>query len=330
MTEIKPPEKGWTDQTPPWNIALAIQCLGEIRNLSTVADSAQRLLQVICALLQTELQRGFRLHRFLADPIATSVEMIGPNWPQRLALVEWLKQLPPNSSMWLYARPFGQIVGSFGREMDEIHQFVLSYASDDNEAYRVLAPYTLAIGWRDDAATLPLLKSLAVEDTAEDVRSTALDALAEYYHDQPATLSLLRARAVEDTYELARYSALYSLAEYYHEDVATLPLLRARAVEDASDIVRRTTLEKIAQHYHEDAATLPLLRERAVEDADEYVRFMALDALAKYYREDASTLPFLRARAVDDQLESVRDQAQRLIAWITQQQNSESGTGKPK
>ena len=312
VTEIKPPTDGWTDEQPPWNIALAIQCLGEVRNLGTVADPARRLLQAVCTFLETELKSGnFKLYGFLHDPIVTSIETIGPNWPHRAVLAEWLKGLPSIDFSYYYAEPFGRIVGSVGAGLKEIHQSILSFAAHDDVRYRTLALFALAIGWHNNTATLPLLRARAVEDAHQYVRSTALNALAQHYRADAATLPLLRARAVEDAHQYVRSTALEALAQHYRADAATLPLLQARAVEDADQYVRSTALNALAQHYRADAATLPLLRARAVEDAHQYVRSTALNALAQHYRADAATLPLLRARAKDDESELVKMTARR-------------------
>ncbi|MFL6208462.1 MAG: DUF4062 domain-containing protein [Pyrinomonadaceae bacterium] len=285
VTEIKPPENGWTDAEPPWNIALAIQCLSEVRNLGTVTDPARKLLQAICMLLETAMRgRRIWLSLFLSEPIATSIEAIGQNWPQKAPLAKWLKELPPHAYEWFAGESFGRIVGSIGAGDDEIHQIILSCARADEEKYRALAPYPLAIGWHDDATTLPLL----------------------------------RARAVEDSGTGVRYMALKALATYYREDADTLPLLRARAVEDSGTGVRNVALRTLAQHYREDAATLPLLRELAVDDSDTSVRSTALYVLAQHYRADAATLPLLRERAENDQSKQVRDGAREMADRLEQ------------
>jgi len=132
---------------PPWNIALAAQCLVELRNLSVIAEPAKRLLDALCSLIdyfmtgrpKPELDK-------LRDPILSAVESIGSNWPHRSSLVEWLKQRGSFNRAWAYDAFFGKFVGLLGQGVNDIHRAVLDYANHPDKNYRVLAPGILAIG----------------------------------------------------------------------------------------------------------------------------------------------------------------------------------------
>lgn len=66
---------------PPWNIALAVQCVGEIRNLGGVANPARQLLKVICSLFDHCISSDLLLDMFLQTQILPPLEVIGTSWP---------------------------------------------------------------------------------------------------------------------------------------------------------------------------------------------------------------------------------------------------------
>jgi len=308
----------WPDEfgdRPPWNIALAVQCLGEVRNLNTVAEPAGRLLRVVCSLLDQAMETlDLTLYSFLPGQIMPTVQVIGPNWPRRELLADWLEKRHGGRFSFAFDRPFGHLVGTVGAGLNDVRQVILSYAAHANPEYRILAPFALAKGWPDDPQTLPLVRDRAVNDAHQRVRSAAVEALAEHFRDDLQTLPLVRDRAVNDASEGVRSAAVEALAEHFRDDPQTLPLVRDRAVNDAHQRVRSAAVEALAEHFRDDPQTLPLVRDRAVNDARGNVRSAAVWALVRKFRDDLQTLPLVRDRAVNDEGEGVRNATVRALA----------------
>ena len=305
------------ENRPPWNIALAVQCLGEVRNLSTLTATSNRLLKTVCslfdryvedvALLIDILSAGTR-GAFLEEQVLKPSQSIGTNWPSSEALLNWLKRHTgfTYSSTDIVYQLFGKFIGTLGKEQEGIHQILLNYIEYRSSSLRILVPYTLTVGWRGHPQTLPLLQDWAVNDTDSGVRRAAISALSEYFRDDSQTLPLLQDRAVNDTDSGVRRAAISALSEYFRDDSQTLPLLQDWAVNDTDSDVRRAAISALSEYFRDDSQTLPLLQDRAVNDTDSDVRRAAISALSQHFRDDSQTLPLLQDRAVNDTDSDVR------------------------
>jgi hypothetical protein len=314
-SDLRRPWSDYSDEQPPWNIALAIQCLGELRNLGTVAESAKQLLEVLCSLFSFVMtRRDSPFIRFLVGSVAPSIAVIGPNWPYRDVLANWLTELDSIASAWFYDNSFGKFVGSVGKGEEEVHRIILDYAKHSDGNYRVLAPFTLAEGWHDDAQTLPLLQDLVANDEDRRVRYTALGALGKHFQNDAQTLPLLHDRAINDNNWVVRATAVNILGEYFIDDPQTLPLLYDRAINDVSADVRSKVVNILGEHFRDDAQSISLLHDRAINDESKYVRLEAIDILVAHFRDDAATLSLLRDRAINDESEAVRNKVAQAIS----------------
>jgi HEAT repeat protein len=304
------PKPGEYEDRKPWNLALAIQCLGEVNNINAATNSAARLLKALCVLFESGLTgEERRLDQFLTNHVAMPAEAIGRNWPHRAALTNWVNELKPGSFVWDYSAPFGIFIGSLGREVDEIHQALLGFAKCGDENLRGLFPWALAKGWPDDPETAPLLYSQAHNDDSADVRRIAVMAIAEHYRQDKKTLSLLTDLAVSDPNEAVRSTAISLLAEYFQDEEPTLPILRDRAVNDLRETVRSTAISLLAEHFRENRQIFEWLLEWGTSETNEYVRRAALYSLADNFRSAPETLPLLCDRATSDPHELVRSGA---------------------
>lgn len=265
----------------PWNIVLAVQCLGEMRNLSSVAEPAKRLLEAICALFEVDMTDRYGIVQFLEQPLTESIKTVGPAWPHRTVLVDWLKKLGSFELSWVYADAFGELIGIVGAGLNEIYQEVLAYAEHSDGNYRALVPFVLAKGWHDEPQVLPLLHKLAATDSDGDVRYVAVRALAIEFRDDARTLPLLRELAVNDSNSDVRTASVWLLSEYFKDEENTLPLLLERAVNDESpgadqvvysSAVRSIVINIIAKRWPSHPSTLPLLIDRAKNDPTKWVR----------------------------------------------------------
>lgn len=290
------------EQRPPWNIALAIQCLGELKNFSAVAESAKRLLETVCRLFDLRIKGRNAYDTFLQEQIATSAETIAVNWPYRALVAGWLRRYKVNDIItWNYVYAFGKLIGTIGTDLNEVQEVILKYTTHTNDFIRLLATYTLAKGWPNHLRTFPLLQDRAVNDEKSFIRSAAVSAIGEHYQGDEQTLPLLRDRAVMDTGSDVRSAAVSVIGEHYRGDEQTLPLLRDWAINSRHSDVRHAAVSAIGEHYRGDQQTLPLLHDRAVVDADWQVRSTAMNAIVEHYRDDQQTLPLLCDRARQDE-----------------------------
>ncbi len=285
------------DRRPPWNIALAVQCLSELKNLDQVTEPAERLLKTVCELF--DVARILALNQyflarfglanfpqtfsdFMKDEVSLAAENIGSNWPQCDWFLEWLQSYISDGT-WLIAEAFGIFVGSVGARAETIYQTILNYIAWRNDQTRLLMVFALATGWKNNQQVAQLLGDRAVNDQNYSARSAALTALATNFRDADGTLELLRERAVNDQNEDARRAAVTALATNFRDADGTLELLRDRAVNDPDpaaeaenydwmNYVRKTAIEAIAQYWPQHPDTLALLIERAGNDQTPWLR----------------------------------------------------------
>jgi hypothetical protein len=273
---------------PPWNIALAVQCLSEVRNLGKLAEPAKRLLQAICALFDRNAGGGWQLSDFLKKQILPPAKIIGPSWPHRAMIADWLKDYrsPEGNYSIPNAELLGEFVGSIGTGLHEVHRVILNYASHKNASYRYLAPPTLAKGWRDDLQTLPLLQERAVNDNHLWVRYVAVSALVEHFRDDPQILPLLCDRVINDENFDVRRFALSALVEHFRNGYQIFPLLYNWAINAEKIDIRRAAIAALAEYFQDNPQTLALLRDCLAKDSNEGIRTAAVAALIRHFRGD--------------------------------------------
>jgi hypothetical protein len=320
-----------TDDWKPWNLALAVQCLGEVRNPKLVAISAERLLRRVCELFDYDMQRRPHLFVFMRDQIVPYAEAIGPSWPRNEVLAEVLRERKSYRFAYIYDHMFGTFIGSVGRGSTLIRQEVLRYAEDNRHEQRVLAPFALACGWRDDPDILPLLQHMANTDSHQTVRYAALYALSEHYTRHRQTLSILCAHAVEGAYTFERAAALSGLAKHYNNDQMVHKIIRDRScsLTEPEKYARTVAIKGLGEYFRHEDDTYPLLLRLAREDpspepGDEqyadayYCREAAVDALARHWPSESDTVNCLRSVLETDKVDWMRKLAETWLGKLGQ------------
>ena len=308
-------------KAPPWNIALAVQCLGEVRDLSAVDEPAGRLLQAVCASLSDLWNvseylgdERFNVYKeFMEKHIAHPAAKIGTAWPHRELLTDWVKKYNGLWGFWYCRDAFAIFVGSIGSGIEQIHQTLLGYAQDRDEDVRALALRTLVEGWRDKQ-TLAAVSKLAKSDSYSDIREEAVKALAEHFRGNGETLLVLRDRAINDSRANVRSAAIKALVEYIGDEPQTVTLLRERAESDPIEELRQAAIVSLAEDFHDDARTLPFLRHRSVNDSSANVRRMAIALLAEHFGDDVQTLSLIHDDAVNHADAGIRMAAVEALA----------------
>jgi HEAT repeat protein len=291
--------QGWIADFP-WKSILLIQCLGELRNPSVVAEHYSRLPELADNLMQqidsneTSAQYGGE-YDFASEWSSCRNEL-----KKSLSLRPFLTILV-NDSKILRSWAVDSLAENFHDDPQTLQLLRDHAVEDDNGSVRQEVVAALIKHYRDDPQTLLLLRDRAVKDDNWNVRQVAVAALIKHYRDDPQTLLLLRDRAVKDDNWNVRQVAVAALIEHYRDDPQTLLLLRDRAVKDDNWNVRQVAVAALIEHYRDDPQTLLLLRDRAVKDDNWNVRQVAVAALIEHYRDDPQTLLLLHDRAIKDE-----------------------------
>ena len=275
----------WDKKTPLPELALAIECLSEVRNVGRISDAGSALMRAVVACFL----RGRDLPYDFIEKLVTAAREIGARWPGKEAFV-FSGQFSISNNVTIEAR-WPHFLAAVFRKWDWMERLALC----ENEWTRLGSIEALAKTWSDQQ-TRDLIHTRAVEDKEYFIRTAALKALAKTWPDQK-TRDLIHARAVQDENDDPRTAALEALAKTW-PDQKTRDLLHSRAVEDEDDSTRRAALEALAKTWP-DQKTRDLLHARAVQDENNSTRTAALEALAKTW-PDQKTRDLLHARAPED------------------------------
>ena len=267
----------------PWNIALAVQCLGEIRNLAAIESVAEGVLRFCLQLFERAIIHFERdLTWFLDNDLAPSAKSIGSAWPGRELIIDWLEQtLRPDRSRTFHNYPNTHACGIF----------VGSVCSDRVDLRELL--------------------TVSVHHRSEGVQCFVAHALLEYRRGQRESFELLKYSVSHMSYATARTLAATYLAELWSSEPEVLLLLLDLYDSDSDEHVRGAVLQALGKHFTQDSRVLDLLLHRVVNES-QWVRRSALDTLAEHFRDNPVIPPLLRERAMNDPSVWVRRRAEKL------------------
>jgi len=276
------------------NLFLAADCLAEVRNISGIATTADKLLKQLKGLTMYDLYYYYRPYgeeaRLVRKIRTQAVAAVATTWQDALKTLPLLKQ-------WVH--------------------------SDKDEDVRSAAVQEIARGWKDEPDTLPLLKQLAQSDEHWNVRSAAVEEIARGWKDEPDTLPLLKQLAQSDEDGVVRSAAAKEIARGWKDEPETLPLLKQLAQSDDDSFVRGTAVEEIAHRWKDKPWMLEFLCDRAVNDPFERQvdrignpRQLALKIIIKQYPNHPKTLALLHDKAENDSDEQLREWAKKKLAKL--------------
>ena len=262
VDEVNLPWPWQFKDNPPWNLALAAQCLSEKRLTADLDQAARRvLIRTIQLLEHCVLDGDPQSTRLLEAEIIPAIATAGPMWPGREAYLDWylsrgirLVWSPVSELAALIAaclfpdeprlvrsfldaisatsdrrlrRPLEACVIGYGSADPRVAAMLLDRAaSDGSDAVRTVAVRALASG--NDPRIRELLLDRAAGDCHPDVRAAAVDALAALPPDPDIRAQLLRAASSAD--QVVRQAAVQALAAFAHD-----PDVRALLVAAAGD-----------------------------------------------------------------------------------------------
>ncbi|WP_205525471.1 NACHT domain-containing protein [Pyxidicoccus trucidator] len=316
-----------TKGRPPWHLALALQCLREVKRPAEMAVPAARLLEGLCMEFDKDMASVPIFYNFMQLHVVPHLMSIGTAWPERHHLARLLKQRAPQRYSYIYDKLFGISIGALGRGDSQVHAAVLDYASSHSDPrQRVLAPFALAQGW-PEGGTYSRLTRLARSDTDASVRYAALYALADHYPRHEGTAELLREMTARGPHALDRASAASGLARQFRADPETFRLLAERLREEEHKYPRTIVALALAEYFADREETRVLLTDAAVRDespgpedeprdAPYHVREAALHGLVLHWPHHSETLTLLEQRAAVDPTPWLREWAAQALTRL--------------
>lgn len=300
----------------PWNVALAVQCLGELRDLQSLSAVGERLLETTLDLVSHgQGVEDRERNGFLLEEVVPAVEAIGSTWPgqtalrRRLMVTTGVLVWAPLSECWI------RIAASVLRNDPEIAKTLLSLARshDDSRVRTPAAEAVVAIISQQRSALTDLVR-LGSSDDSSAIRHAALVCLASVFASDRQTRELLEERLRNDEDMPVRHTALAYLVSTFGVDAQIRELLEERLRSDEAPDVRRAALRALAPALGGDPQFRELLEERVRNDAAPRVRRAALESLVSTFDGDPQLRELLEARLRSDKEGYVRSFALRSLA----------------
>jgi Domain of unknown function (DUF4062) len=288
---------------PPWNIALAAQCLAELRDPENVPEAAE-LLDAIVLVVEHEAVLGNRGDSWAENELLPSMQTVGSRWPQRRRLLDWYL--------------------SRGKRIDSIYWFGLAarmavaVAPDSAELeYSLLEPPATAVppvSQAQGTAVADLLIAPDVDGSGllgqvqsnldVDARVAVVERLGVQARSAPAARSLLREISVTDPDDAVRRHAIERLMRFRPWEPVMIDFLRRRSAQNLRWALLALEAEVFDSRSAELEALLDYIGAELCRNPDESARREAVVALAAHHESPASVAAFLN-RAADEQDQGV-------------------------
>ena len=322
---------------PPWNLALAVQCLAEVRNPHTdVAAPAQDLLRRIILLIEHCVSIDDRDTMALIETeILPAARTIGCGWPGGEAYLVWYRRRGVRliwSSLSAYAAQLAAILAPPSEHVEDLFRTVLCDIDDRWASYAAVAglaelAHVASTSANRAAYQLALARAgeelirRARDDAYAGVRLAAVEALGERFGTESRVRDVLLERATVDGYAAVRLAAVRALGDRFRDESAVRRLLLDRTRRDGNPGVRKAAVQMLERLPYDDGVRAALI-DRVRTDRDSDVVAVAARALNDWGLgyEHLRELLTERIRAEPDGL--VRRAAVRVLA-------DRLGTGMP-
>lgn len=319
----------------PWNIALAVQCFAEVRNLPEIPETSKNLLEVLCSALDHPAFHSYEIQRgdFFSRQILPYVQEIGKDWPEREVLIQWLLKRKSFKNHWRMVGVFDRFIGSLGEGQEAIHRAVLKYVTHRNVGHRVLAPRALAVGWGGNPQTPALLFQRIESEKNDTVRYYLLSAIGAHYYKHRFTLPLLHRIALDpDEQDWTQVIAIGILGEHFSKHPKTFPLLKRLITQSTNSYVKEhavrslsimkndarvvrllkqitphaedrllvVCLDVLLKHSPKDEVAFAVIQQRIPIVSHKYLSFRLMDSMVEHFPDRTETLQFLLRQAKED------------------------------
>ncbi|NER98708.1 MAG: NACHT domain-containing protein, partial [Symploca sp. SIO1B1] len=300
------------------NLFLAAECLAEVRNLSGIATTADKLLELIKGLTKYDFNYDYESsgeEAKLRDIRTKAVAAVAMTWqehPETLALLK--KWAQSDRHGYVRSAAVEKIARGWKDDPDTLTLLKHLAQSDEDGNVRSAVVIEIARGWKDDPDTLPLLQKWAQSDKNWLIGDAVVGEIARGWKDKPDTLPLLQQWAQFSKNWLVGIAAVGEIARGWKDKPEILPLLKKWAQSDRHGYVRSAAVEKIARGWKNEPDTLPLLQKLAQFDDDKDVRSTAVEEISRGSKDEPDTLPLLQKLAQFDDDGNVRRAAVEAIA----------------
>lgn len=328
-TEVNQPWPPATFTPPPWNLALAVHCLAEVRNLhSAVAKPAETLLRQLILLFEhcvsIDDQETVAL---IEEEILPAAKSIGPSWPGREVYLSWYRRRGVRvvwSSVSAYAARLAAILATPAERIDDLFDEVLGEMDSNPASYACVAGLaevaqlaTTAVDNPGHQAAASRARTRLVKRARDDghagVRVAAVQALGERFGADPRARDLLVERVRADGYAGVRLAAAQALGEHFHGEPTVRELLRERAGADEHPGVRRAAVQTLGDHYGGDQELRGDLLACLGSDRDAEVTRTAAQVLVERFGATRRVGELLSERAREDPDPVLRRTAVRVL-----------------
>jgi HEAT repeat protein len=265
------------DRRPLAAVALAAQCIAEIRNVNAASDAAERTLQAIIELLGAPA-RSFGddvRETHLENSVLPAMSAVSA-WPGRSAFRDWFVRTGRYATAPPAAKLGAQFMAALFPKDDQVRELLHETVRSGIPTQREAALLGLAQSWKRDPATVQLIAE-GLSDEEAFVRRTSLDLLVTNWPDDDRAHDLMR-----------------------------------RAAKDADADVRRRAVEALAQHATKVHGAWPTVIRALRGDGAQAVRNAAVTALASDSADPQEAMAHL-LQACSDPAWQVRRSALRLV-----------------
>ena len=301
---------------PPWNLALAVQCLAEVRNLyASVARPAESLLRQLILLLEHCVSIDDReTAALIEEEILPAAKAIGPAWPGRGVYLSWYRRRGVRvvwSSVSAHAARLAAMLSTPAERIDDLFDEVLGMINDSPASYASVAGLVEVAQLATTAVDSPahqaaasrartrLIKRARTDDHA-GVRLAAVQALGERFGTDTRVREVLIERARGDNYAGVRLAAVQALGERFPGEAEVRDLLVERVHADAHPGVRRIAVQSLGDRYGGDDELREVLLECLGTDRDPEVTRTAAHALVERFGATRGVRDLLIGRARED------------------------------
>jgi predicted Zn-dependent protease len=194
------------------NLFLAAKCLSDVRNRSTIAVTATKLLNYLRELTKygdkerASSEEDYKLNKEeykLTHRIRTqAVAEIAAVWKDDPETLSWLKTCVQSDKTGYERQAALEEIAKGWKNDPNTLPILKTYAQGaDDWGVQFAAVRELARGWKNDSDTLPILQTCAQAADSWSVRRIAVQELAKGWKDEPWMFEFLCARALNDPFE---------------------------------------------------------------------------------------------------------------------------------
>jgi hypothetical protein len=300
------------DPRPLPVVALAAQCVAEIRNINAAAGAAEQTVRAVIELLRLPTRS------FGGDSRTTSLEKrVLPAfaavaaWPGREVFREWFESTGRFSCVAPTSELSAQLLAALFPADESVHALLLELTRGVIPEQRAAALTGLANQRKDAPEVLDAIVGAALGDPEAFVRRAALDLLITKWPTEIRTHDAIR-RCTGDIDADLRKRAVEALARHAANAPGARPTVTNALLTDGSHPVRNAAADALAATWPAHDETRGLLL-RACEDPAWEVRQAVLRLVVARFAGDQQVRSTVHA-AVQDPDEDVRATAVELLA----------------